>query len=175
MNLISIFPTLILTDLKLSNGTSITYGSYSLGYAILVDGEFEGNVLSKSPDWTIDEQTGNLKDSRRCWRIGPGRTLERTTNQCPNDFFVFLKEQIEKLPQNGLHPSLIYGFEAEAERLFPKISEEAKAQFKSFISTLKATHKIKEKEERSKVLANFVDDVGPTLLVVVDQKPVVLP
>lgn len=161
--------------MRLSNGTSITYGSDPLGYAILIDGDPRWNVLSHSSDWTLDEQAGSLTDSRRCWRIPSGKIMERTTNQCPPDFLFFLQGELDKLSPEGLHPSLVNGFHTEAERLFPKISAEAKSQFKSFVSFLKTTYQIDEEEERTKPMTHVVDDMGPSLLVVIDHQPGILP
>lgn len=159
----------------LSNGTSISYGKDSLGQAIVVDGDAKTSTLSHSPEWKLDVESGSPEDQRRCWRISLEKTLERLTNQCPDDFLLFLQQGIGKLSPEGLHPALINGFEMEAERLFPKISEEGKNQFKSFISLLKNSYHIDEEQECSKVMSNFVDDIGPTLLVLIDQKPSILP
>jgi hypothetical protein len=154
---------------------SITYGSDYLGHAILIHGDPKLNVFSQSPDWILDESAGTLNEHRRCWRIPSGKILERTTNQCPMDFFEFLAQQLEGITASELHPSLVDGFESEAERCFPEISEEAKNQFKSFVNLIKTTFEINEEEEKAKVMTSFVDDMGPNLLVLIDQKPSILP
>jgi len=151
------------------------FGTDSLGHAIVLDGDDRNSTLSHSPEWKLDEGSVGSEDKRRCWRIPLGKTLERTTNQCPNDFLIFLQQELGKLSAEGLHPALVNGFEMEAERLFPKISEEANSQFKSFISLLKSSYPINEEEERSKVMSNFVDDIGPALLVLIDHQPSILP
>jgi hypothetical protein len=161
--------------LELSNRMSITYGSDHLGHAILIDGDPKLNVLSQSQDWILDESAGTLNDHRRCWRIPSGKIMERTTNQCPMEFFEFLEQQLEGISTLELHPSLVDGFESEAERSFPEISEEAKNQFKSFVNLIKTTYGINEEEERAKVMMPVVDDIGPNLLVLIDQKPAILP
>ena len=161
--------------MRLSNGTSILFGSDSSGHAVVFDGIDGTTTLSDSPEWKLDVESGSPEDRRRCWRIPLKKTLERPTNQCPEDYLLFLQQEIGKLSPEGLHPALINGLEMEAERLFPKISEEGKNQFKSFISLLKNSFQIDEEQECSKLMSNFVDDIGPTLLVLIDQKPSILP
>jgi len=112
--------------MRLSNGTSILFGSDSLGHAVILDGIDGTSALSHSPEWKLDVESGSPEDRRRCWRIPLEKTLERLTNQCPEDYLLFLQQEIGKLSPEGLHPALINGLEMEAERLFPKISKEGK-------------------------------------------------
>ena len=161
--------------MKLSSGISISFGKDYLGHAIIVDSETKSSTLSNSPDWKLDEGSINPKDKRRFWRIPQEKILERTIRQCPIDFFIFLQQELGKLNAKGLHPALVNGFEMEAERLLPNISEKSNTEFKSFIALLKSSYTIIELEERSKVMSNFVDDIGPNLLVLIDNQPTMIP
>ena len=161
--------------MRLSNGANITFGSDNLGQAILIDGQLDNGVLSQAPEWTIWKDSNNVNDERRCWRITLGKTLERTSNQCPDDFFTFIKNALDKIETNVIHPALVNGFESEAKRLFPAISELANDEFLSFIQTLRTEFEINEETEKLKSMSKFVDDVGPALIVLVDKKPAILP
>jgi hypothetical protein len=161
--------------LKLSSGISISFGKDYLGHAIIVDSETKSSTLSNSPEWRLVEGSINQTDIRRFWRIHQEKTLERTIGQCPIDFFIFLQQELGKLPVTELHPALVNGFEMEAERLLPNISEKSNTEFKSFIALLKSSYTINELEEQSKVMSNFVDDIGPNLLVIIDNQPSLIP
>lgn len=161
--------------MKLSNGISISFGKDYLGYAIIVDSETKSSTFSSSPDWKLDEGSINPKDKRHFWRIPQEKILERTIGQCPIDFFIFLQQELGKLTATELHPALVNGFEMEAERLLPNISKKSNTEFKSFIALLKSSYSIIELEERSKVMSNFVDDIGPNLLVLIDNQPSMIP
>ena len=161
--------------MRLSNGTNITFGSDNLGHAILIDGLLDNVVLSQAPEWTIWRDASNMNDKRRCWRIPLGKSLERTSNQCPDDFFIFLKNALDKIETSIIHPALANGFESEAKRVFPAISELANEEFSSFIQLLRTEFGVNEEIEKSKSMSKFIDDIGPALIVVVDGKPAILP
>lgn len=161
--------------MRLSNGADITFGSDNLGQAILIDGQIDNGVLTQAPEWTIWKDASNVNDERRCWRIPLGKTLERTSNQCPEVFFTFLKNELDKIETNIIHPALANGFESEAKRLFPAISAQANEEFSSFIQSLRKEFNFSEEAEKSKSMSKFVDDIGPSLIVLVDKKPSILP
>lgn len=160
--------------MKFSNGLEITYGTDHLGPAIILSGNLADNTLTGSPLWTKWEGT-NKADSRHFWRLPKTSELRRVTNNCPIGYLKVAENILNACATEKPHPALRNGFEAEAKRLFPGISEESIDKFVAFISQLKAAYGIDETVEGSKKMANFVDDIGPAIFTEVDGRPSVLP
>jgi hypothetical protein len=162
------------SKMRLSSGITLTYGSDYLGIAILVESALDSRRVTNMEEWKLDKAT-NLDSSKRCWRLSRGKSIERTTNQCPPDFLNVLIREIDKLSTSQVHPALIDGLESEAKRLLPNISADANNKFQEFLALLNSEFNFNISSTKGENMVPFVDDIGPNLLTLIDQKPVILP
>lgn len=160
--------------MNLSNGTVVTFGQDYLGSVILLDGNIKPNTLTESVFWSR-WQSPNKDDKRRFWRLPKKLNLKRVSNNCPKEYFEFLKVKLDSLSVTQLHPALVNGFHSEAKRLFPEISEKSNNLFVKLISKIKTKYSIEEDIELDKEKTNFVDDIGPSILTLIDDEPSILP
>ncbi len=158
--------------MRLSNGIILSYGLDHLGPAILVEGNIKETVKTNSLNWTLQE---GLSENMNCWRLPKDFSLKRTINQCSIEYLDICRSTLASVDTKINHPALTFGFENDAIWLYPLISEAANKQFISFIHYLKSEFNISERAELEKVKENFVDDIGPTILTIVNNKPSVLP
>ena len=160
--------------MNFSNGVEITFGADYLGPAIILSGNLSNNTLTGSPMWYKWEDADKT-DSRHCWRLPKHSELVRATNNCPIEYLKDAEFILNNIVADILHPALTNGFEAEAKRLFPGISAESNDKFVAFVTQIKEVYGIDEAIERNKEMTNFVDDIGPAILAVVDGHPSILP
>lgn len=161
--------------MRLSSGISLTFGSDYLGPAILIEGDLDSRILTKTEEWKLGENHNAARDTLKCWRLSSGKSITRTTNQCPDEFLNILIREIDKIPTTQLHPALVKGLESEAKRLLPTISTDANNQFQEFLALLDSEFGFNLNSNKNKNMLPFVDDIGPCLLTIIDGNPVVLP
>jgi len=161
--------------MRLSSGISLTFGSDYLGPAILIEGALNSRILTKTEEWELGANHNAARDTLKCWRLSSGKSITRTTNQCPDEFLNILIREIDKVHTTQLHPALVKGLESEAKRLLPSISTDANKQFQEFLALLDAEFEFNINSTKNKDMAPFVDDIGPYLLTIIDDKPVILP
>ncbi|MEM9484767.1 MAG: hypothetical protein AAGA83_13890 [Cyanobacteria bacterium P01_F01_bin.116] len=141
---------------------------------MLIEDDSAARLLTNIEEWTLDAKS-SLDSPRRCWRLAEGRTITRTTNQCPSEYLEVLLTEIDKLPAHTIHPALEHGLESEAQRLLPEISAEANRKFQEFIASLDSEYGFNINSQNGQNLVPFSDDIGPNLLTIIDQNPVILP
>lgn len=155
--------------MRLWSGTQIAYGKDGIGPSIVAMG------ASKPYDtkhWKLDLVK---PDGTRIWRPLDAGEMNRIQAPASDELISVLKSGLSELQDKGIHPAIKQGLENEAERLYPESDPTVGVQFKSLVEYLKKEFGLDEEEMSKQSTEHYVDGFGPDLLVMINNKPVLLP
>lgn len=154
---------------KTSNGNTFT-GKTELSKSFLVftgSGQF---ITSSRTDWKfIQKVQGNSRVYFSNY-IGQLHIFKKPLEM---DYFRVICKELDAHQTECLHPALKNNYEGEITRLFPTVNQNAIAYYKKFIEYLDKTYHFKQNQCQEK--SNYIDDIGPYLLVKTGLKKSVVP
>ena len=148
----------------------ITFGKDDLGPAVVIEADTTARVTTPGTNW---RKNPGRKEGTTVWRLPEGTDLSRPQTPCPPAFLDVINKTLDKIPTKIIHPAFTTIAESEAKRLYPNIASESAKQFAKFQSFLGSEFGFQLKEQKE--MHPFVDDLGPSLLAIVDGAPVMLP
>lgn len=158
--------------MRFSTGTQLAYGADAEGAALMISGDPALRIVAPPPIWDL---SGEKLDGTRIWRLPKGKTLSRVQRPVKPAAFNVLTAHLELIDTVGTHPALKNGLEAEAKRLYPKMSSEAASDFAQLTAFLGEKFGITLSHWEAMAISPFTDDIGPELLVLVNGQIVPLP
>lgn len=158
--------------MRLSTGTHLTYGADADGAAVIISGDPALRLVAPPPIWDLAEEK---PDGTRIWRLPKGKTLTRVQRPLKPNALNVLATHLDMLTVVEQHPALKHSLEAEAKRLYPDISTAAAADFTRLVGFLNSYFDLNPSAWEGLSTAPFTDDLGPELLVLVNDQPVPLP
>jgi hypothetical protein len=158
--------------MELSTGVEFTFGNDSDGPALIVTGNADVHVVVPGNVWT---KTAEHDDGSRVWRLQTGSSLGRIEKPVDDNGRELIEQKISDIPLSGLHPALKNGLDGEINRLYPGISDGANSAFKEFVTFLGTEFGVTQDTWADEPLVPYVNDIGPQLMVVVDEQIEILP
>ena len=138
---------------------------------LAIKGSEEDNVQVSSSQWQLHKVT----DEGRFWKLKNKidfSVFKRPVNE--NSFFE-LQKNIDEFNSQELHPAIIHGFENELLRLRPDSSENFNNKYKNFVAFISKEFGISNIIQDKSNLANYIDDYGPSLIGISENKCFLLP
>lgn len=89
------------------------------------------------------------------------------------DYLRIICKELDTHHTKNLHPAIENGYEGEITRLFPKVNQNMIAQYKKFIDYLDKNYHLRSQQPIE--MANYIDDIGPYLVVKTGLKKSVIP
>ena len=158
--------------MRLWSGTELVFANDYMGPGIMITGDETASSPVPADDWKLDQKK---PDGTRIWRPAKATKLDRIPVPCSDTYADVLMRTITHIPPSGVHPGILHGMEKEAKRLYPELDQTVIDLFESFVVYLRANFGLNEASMQTEALETYVDGFGPELLVLLDQKPVVIP
>ena len=154
---------------KTSNGNTFT-GKTELSKSFLV---FTGSgqyITSSISDWKFIQK---VQGNSRVYFSNYIGQLNIFKKPLEIDYFRVICKELDAHHTESLHPALKNGYESEILRLFPTVNQNAITQYKKFIDYLDKKYHLKS--HHTKEMSNYIDDLGPYLVVKTGLKKSVIP
>jgi hypothetical protein len=158
--------------MRLWSNVAVIIGKDLEGPSLLMQGKLENNITLSSVNWEVENP---LDETCRVWRFKNAKEIKFIAHEADEDQYSFLQKKIERTKPLNIHPAFTSGFEHEAIRLYPEISEKSRKEFVEIVQYLKTSYDLKQSVDPTDNLTTFVDGFGPGLLLQVDNNIEILP
>ncbi len=138
---------------------------------LAIKGSKKDNVQVSSSQWQLHKVT----NEGRFWKLKDKIDFSVFKRPVDENLFFELQKDINKFNSQKLHPAIIHGFENELSRLRPDSSKNLNNKYKSFVEFISTEFSITDIIQDQSNLANYIDDYGPSLIGISENKCFLLP